>query len=102
MPATRSTRPSATNTLRRASRAATNSSGALLAELRVLDDDRVRVAGAEVLVHRDEARHRHDVADLRDRVRRDREVVVLLVLRAGAVAQVEPVLPEDARRDLHD
>src|SRR6266511_3057187 len=73
----------------------------LLRDLRVLDDDRVRVAGAEVLLDGDLPLHDDHVAHRGLLGGRDGEVVVLAG-GARAVADVDPVPAHDALVVLHD
>src|SRR5512143_1347074 len=65
--------------------------GRLARDLRVLQNDRIRVAGAEVAIDVNDALHEDDVADGRGVSGRDGEVVVLFLARAGPVANVNPV-----------
>src|SRR3954453_5692285 len=68
----------------------------------VLDDHRIAIARAEILVDVHHAGDEHHVADGDRVVRGDGEIVVAFVIRAGAVAEMDPVLAHDAAEEFDD
>src|SRR6266567_4067868 len=75
----------------------------LFADGRLFDDDRIKVAAAEVLVFAQDTGHGHGLPDFRELLRGGgRQVICLGGRIAAAVLQMDPVPPHDPCGDFDD